>query len=113
MRGTNDSSRARHDQGGKSAPCRLGRWLQRAPGGDDVLDVIRGSAASKRFGKMKTQMDALREASELLTIATQTLIALGGAQATAATLEDLAWRCRHGMFLTGKQAPPRLPAGHA
>ncbi len=62
---------------------------------------------------MKTKMDALREATEFLMIATQTLISLGGEQATAATLENLAWRCRHGMFLTGKQPPPRLPAGHA
>ncbi len=62
---------------------------------------------------MKTNLDVLREASEMLTVATQTLIALGGEQAAAATLEDLAWRTRHGMFLTGKTPPPRPPAGHA
>jgi len=62
---------------------------------------------------MKTNLDVLREASELLMVATKTLIALGGEQAAAATLEDLAWRTRHGMFLKGKTAPPRPPAGHA
>ena len=62
---------------------------------------------------MKTNLDVLREASEMLTVATKRLIDLGGEQATGAALEDLAWRVRHGMFLTGKTPPPRPPAGHA
>ena len=91
----------------------FGRWRERAPGKVDPHRHARGSAASKQGGPMKTNLEVLREATELLMVATQGLISLGGKQATAATLEDLAWRCRHGLFLTGKQPPPRPPAGYA
>ena len=92
-------------------PLRLGRGRERAP---DILDRrVRGSAASTRGATVKTNLGVLREASELLLVATKTLIELGGEQATGAVLEDLAWRVLCGRFLTGKQPPPRPPAGHA
>ena len=91
----------------------LGRWCERAPGQHDPHRLARGSATSNRGGPMKTNLDVLREATEMLMVATQTLISLGGEQATGAVLEDLAWKVRHGMFLKGKTPPPRPPAGHA